>query len=151
MVSTIVYKSHTFGQVFALLDPERLKAGFARWEQTLHDQLTGRVVALDGKIARRAYDRCQGRSALPTVSAYAGESRLGLAQTAVAARPHEITAIPEVLALLDLAEATVTLDALGCPAHPVAAGRPCADRQGEPADAASRPGGDLNRGAHGTV
>ena len=104
----------TFGRVFALLDPEPREAGFARWVQTLHDQLTGQVVALDGKTARRSHDRSHGRSALHTVSAYAGESRLVLAQTAVAAQSNEITAVPEVLALLDLAGATVTLDALGC-------------------------------------
>ena len=104
----------TFGRVFALLDPEQLEAGFAQWVQTLPAQLTGQVGALDGKTARHSHDRSRGRSALHTVGAYAGESRLVLAQTAVAARSHEIAAIPEVLALLDWAGATVTLDALGC-------------------------------------
>ena len=61
----------TFGRVFALLDPEQLEAGFAQWVQTLHGLLTGPVVALDGKTARRSHDRSHDRSALHTVSAYA--------------------------------------------------------------------------------
>ena len=101
----------TLGRVFALLDPEPREAGFARWVQSLHGLLTGQGVALDGKTARRSHDRSHGRSALHTVSAYAGESRLVLAQTAVAVQSNELTALPEVL---DLAGATVTLDALGC-------------------------------------
>ncbi|MYA03466.1 MAG: ISAs1 family transposase [Caldilineaceae bacterium SB0664_bin_22] len=79
------FSHDTFGRVFALLDPEPQEAGFARWVQTLHDQLTGQVVALDGKTARRSHDRSHDRSALHTVSAYAGESRWVLAQTVVAA------------------------------------------------------------------
>ena len=75
--------------------PGAAGVGFARWVQSLHGLLTGQEVVLDGKTARRSHDRSHGRSALHTVSAYAGESRL-------------------VLALLDLAGATITLDALGC-------------------------------------
>ena len=104
----------TFGRVFALLDPEQLEAGFAQWVQTLHGLLTGQVVALDGKTARRSHDLSHERSALHTVSAYVCESRLVLAQTAVDAQSNEIPALPEVLALLNLVGTTVTLDAMGC-------------------------------------
>ena len=93
----------TFRRVFALLGPEQLEAGFARWVQTLH-----------GKTARRSHDRSHERSALHTVSAYACESRLVLAQTAGDAKANEIPALPEVMALLDLAGTTVTVDAMGC-------------------------------------
>ena len=82
--------------------------------QTLHGLLTGPVVALDGKTARRSHDRSHERSALPTVSAYACESRLMLAQTAVDVQSNEIPALPEVLALLALTGTTVTVDAMGC-------------------------------------
>ena len=51
----------TFGRVFALLDPEQLEADFAQWVQTLHGLLTGPVVALDGKTARRSHDRSHDR------------------------------------------------------------------------------------------
>ena len=93
----------TFGRVFALLDPEQLEMGFARWVQTLH-----------GKTARRSHDRSHEQSTLHTVSAYACESRLVLVQTAVDAQSNEIPALPEVLALLNLAGTTVTVDAMGC-------------------------------------
>ncbi|MCY3659214.1 MAG: ISAs1 family transposase [Caldilineaceae bacterium] len=67
-----------------------------------------------GRQDRSARDRSRDRSVLHTVSADTGESRLVLAQTAVAVYPNEFTALSEVLALLTLAGATVTLDALGC-------------------------------------
>ncbi len=59
----------TFGRVSALLDPEQLDEGFARWVQTLHGLLTGQVVDLDSKTTRRLHDRNHGWSALHTVSA----------------------------------------------------------------------------------
>ena len=62
-----------------LLDPEPREAGFAQWVQTLHGLLTGQVVALDGKTARRSHNRSHDRSALHTVSAYICESRRGWA------------------------------------------------------------------------
>lgn len=145
----------TLGRACALLDPEPREAGFALWVQTLHAQPTGQVGALDGKTARPSLDRSRGRSARHTVSAHAGESRPVLAQTAVAARSNDSTAIPAVRALPDWAGATATLDALGCrkelARHILAAGRLCADRQAAPDAAAGRPGRDLQRGARGTV
>ena len=73
------------------------------------------MVALDGKTARRAHDRGHGRSALHPVSAYACESRLVLAQTAVEAKSNELPVRP---LLRDLAGTTVTVDALGCWKNP---------------------------------
>ena len=86
----------------------------AQWVQTLHGLLTGQAVALDGKTARRAHGRSHGRSSLHTVSAYACESRLVLAQTAVNAKSNEMPVLPEVLDLLALAGTTVTVEAMGC-------------------------------------
>ncbi|MCY4522164.1 MAG: hypothetical protein OXC13_15475 [Caldilineaceae bacterium] len=78
----------------------------------------GRVMALDSQTARRSHDRIHGRSALHTVSTYACKSRLVLESTAVEAPSHELTALPKVLVLLDLAGTTVILDAIGCWKNP---------------------------------
>ena len=79
-----------FGRVWALLAPEPWATGFAQWVRTLHGLRPGPVVARDGQTARRAHDRRHDRSALHTVSAYACQRRLVLAQTAVAAKSNAI-------------------------------------------------------------
>ncbi len=81
----------------------------AIWPATL-----GEVVAIDGKTLRGSDDRGIGNEAIHLVSAWASQSRLVLAQRKVEAKSNEITAIPEVLRLLDFAGCTVTLDAMGC-------------------------------------
>jgi Transposase DDE domain len=69
-------------------------------------------MAVDGKTLRRSYDSTA--KALHLVSAFATEARLVLAQTATAEKSNEISAIPELLRLLDLRGATVSIDAMGC-------------------------------------
>src|SRR4030095_4547452 len=71
-----------------------------------------RLIAIDGKTSRRSHDGAA--RALHLVSSFATEARLGLAQTRTAEKSHEITAIPELLALLDLRGATISIDAMGC-------------------------------------
>jgi predicted transposase YbfD/YdcC len=72
------------------------------------------VIAIDGKTHRGSHDRTNGKAALHLVSAWAAENRLVLGQVAVDDKSNEITAIPQLLALLDLHGSTVTIDALGC-------------------------------------
>ena len=102
----------TIGRVFAMLHPEKFRDCFARWTQSLAQSLPGRVIAIDGKTLRGAYDK--GERPLHLVSAFATENRLVLTQHAVAEKSNEITAIPEVLKLLDVKKAIVTIDAMGC-------------------------------------
>lgn len=75
--------------------------------------MTGQV-AIDGKTLCGSHDRSNGKKALHLVSAWANECRLVLGQVATDEKSNEITAIPELLALLDLKEGLVTLDAMGC-------------------------------------
>src|SRR5262249_537018 len=71
------------------------------------------VLAVDGKTARRSHDRSKGLGALHCVSAWASDFGLSLGQVAWAERSNEITAIPEVLRLVDISGAIITIDALG--------------------------------------
>ena len=104
----------TFGRVFALLDPYAFAACFAAWTADLHEKTKGEVIALDGKTVRSSMDAASGKAALHLVSAWATGSGLSLAQRAVDGKSNEITALPELLGLLDLEGCIVTADAMGC-------------------------------------
>jgi predicted transposase YbfD/YdcC len=104
----------TFGRVFAALDAPQFQQSFLRWVRAVWPTGAGEVVAIDGKTLRGSHDRGIGKDAIHLVSAWASQSRLVLAQRKVDDKSNEITAIPEVLRLLDLAGCTVTLDAMGC-------------------------------------
>lgn len=103
----------TFSRVLALLDPQQLHQCFLSWVQHLTEQLAIHLIHIDGKTARGSYDRETSLKALHTVSAWASEHHLVLAQHRVESQSNEITAIPELLKLLDLGGAIITLDALG--------------------------------------
>ena len=103
----------TFGRVFAALNAAEFQRCFLEWVQTIQVLTAGQVVAIDGKTLRRSHDDRQGKTALHLVSAWATANRLVLGQVATAAKSNEITAIPELLRLLDLAGCIVTIDAAG--------------------------------------
>jgi predicted transposase YbfD/YdcC len=103
----------TFRRVFEFIDPEALHQCFVRWVKTLVTNMGGEIVPIDGKTLRGSYDRNQGKSALHVISAWASEQRLVLAQLKVEDKSNEITAIPALLELLDLAGCIVTIDAMG--------------------------------------
>ena len=104
----------TFNRVFALLKPSALQEGFVKWVQAVAEATQGRLVAIDGKTARRSFDRKAGNGPLHMVSAWAGENRLLLGQRACDRKSNEITAIPELLKNLEISGSIVTIDALGC-------------------------------------
>ncbi len=104
----------TFGRVFAKLDPEAFERCFLAWVQAVVGAPGAQVVAVDGKTLRRSHDRANGKGPLHLVSAWATANHLVLGQVATEAKSNEITAIPVLLAALDLTGATVTIDAMGC-------------------------------------
>ena len=104
----------TFGRVFGMLDPERFAACFTQWVQSVSQLAQGEVVAIDGKTLRGCHDRANGRGALHLVNAWATENRMVLGQVRTEAHSNEITAIPELLGLLELEGCLVTIDAMGC-------------------------------------
>ena len=104
----------TFGAVFARLDPAQLQNRFVAWTQAIAELLPGEVVAIDGKTARRSYDRAGKQGAIHMVSAWATQNTLTLGQVKTDAKSNEITAIPQLLEMLDLHGCIVTIDAMGC-------------------------------------
>lgn len=102
----------TFNRVFSALDPHCFLDCFVQWVQGICPALAGEVVAIDGKALRHALD---DGDALPyIVSAWASENGLALGQVKVEDKSNEITAIPELLKVLDIHGCIVTIDAMGC-------------------------------------
>jgi hypothetical protein len=102
--------------VFRLLKPAEFERCLLSRLGALHDTSAGALIAIDGKTARQSFDASTARSALHMVSAWAVSQKLSLAQVAVDRKSNEITAIPEVLKLIELSGAVVTIDAMGCQA-----------------------------------
>ena len=104
----------TYRRVLQRLRPEAFQRCFEAWLQSLLGTSEVRFLAIDGKTLRRSHDRKNGLGALHLVSVWATEQKLTLAQVATAAKSNEITAIPQVLDLVDVKNAIVTIDAMGC-------------------------------------
>jgi len=102
----------TFNRVFQALDPKEFLACFLRWTQSLREAIPQEVVALDGKALRRAMNKSQSPRYI--VSAWAESNNLVLGQLKVEEKSNEITAVPELLRVLELAGCIVTVDAMGC-------------------------------------
>jgi predicted transposase YbfD/YdcC len=103
-----------FNAVFRALKPEQFDRCLVAWITELHEVTAGQVVPIDGKTMRQSFDKATGKSALHVVSAWATTNKISLGPVAVAEKSNEITAIPELLELLELAGAVVTIDAMGC-------------------------------------
>jgi predicted transposase YbfD/YdcC len=104
----------TLGRFFAALDGEAFQASFASWVETVFEVSEGQVIAVDGKTARGSHDRAIGKEAIHRLSAWATSNNLALGQRKVDSKSNEITAIPVLLKLLDVAGCIVTIDAMGC-------------------------------------
>ena len=105
---------HTFRRVFASLDAEQFQACFIDWIKAVYKITKGQIVAIDGKKLRRSHDKTIGKHAIHMVSAWAEENRLVLGQRKVDDKSNEITAIPQLLDVLEIAGCIVTIDAMGC-------------------------------------
>jgi predicted transposase YbfD/YdcC len=116
---TGVPRKDVFRRVLSALKPGAFQACFANWLQALRAKAvktTGvqqPVLAIDGKTARRSHDASKGLGALHSVSAWASEYGLSLGQVACDEKSNEITAIPELLRLVDIQGTIITIDAMG--------------------------------------
>jgi predicted transposase YbfD/YdcC len=112
-------RKDVFRRVLGLLQPAAFQACFATWLQSLRAQAAAAadvdqpVFAVDGKTARRSHDRSKGLGALHCVSVWASDFGLSLGQVACDEKSNEITAIPELLRLVDIQGTIITIDALG--------------------------------------
>jgi predicted transposase YbfD/YdcC len=104
----------TFGRVFSLIDPNEFKKCFLNWIKEVSKITNGEIVSIDGKTVRRSYDKRSNKSAIHLVSAWANANSLVLGQVKVDSKSNEITAIPELLKLLEIKGCIVTIDAMGC-------------------------------------
>jgi predicted transposase YbfD/YdcC len=104
----------TFGDVIARLDPEQFQRCFMERVQAVAQLTQDEVVAIDGKTVRRSHDRTLGKGPIHMVNLWASSNGLALGQTKVEEKSNEITAIPNLLRMLELAGCIVTIDAMGC-------------------------------------
>jgi predicted transposase YbfD/YdcC len=102
----------TFNRVFAALDPKEFLDCFLAWTQSLRQAIGQEIVSLDGKALRRASNSKEALQYM--VSAWAEENSLVLGQLKVADKSNEITALPQLLRVLELSGCIVTIDAMGC-------------------------------------
>jgi predicted transposase YbfD/YdcC len=112
-------RKDVFRRILLALQPAAFQACFTTWLQSLRAKATAAtgieqpVFAIDGKTARRSHDRSKGLGALHSVTVWASEFGLSLGQVACAEKSNEITAIPELLRLVDIQGAIITIDAMG--------------------------------------
>ena len=105
----------TFERVFQMIDPKIMLQSFQKWTELFSSIIKGKgsVVAIDGKTMCGTGDELNGKKALHIVSAWFSETGMVLGQVKTDAKSNEITAIPELLDILDVAGCIVTIDAMG--------------------------------------
>jgi predicted transposase YbfD/YdcC len=104
----------TLERTFARLRPEQVQQCFLNWVQSVFNITDGQLISIDGKTLRGSYERGGKQGMIHMVSEWAHQNRLVLGQRKVHEKSNEITAIPELLQVLDLAGAVVSIDAMGC-------------------------------------
>ena len=104
----------TIARIISRLDPEEFQRSFTRWMQAVSLRTEGELIAIDGKVLRGSYDRDSRQSTIHMVSAFATANSLVLGQLKTDAKSNEITAIPELIKLLDINGCLVSIDAIAC-------------------------------------
>ena len=104
----------TIARVMGMISATRLQKCFIEWMKSCCELTDGEVIAIDGKTVRGSYDDSRGLGAIHMVNAFATENGVCLGQHKVYEKSNEITAIPELLQLLDISGCLVTIDAMGC-------------------------------------
>ena len=103
----------TFGRVFRRIDPKEFEQCFRSWVKAIAQIVPGEIVSIDGKTLKHSGSKAKGKKAIHLVNAWATEQRLILGQAKVNDKSNEITAIPELITVLELSGCLVTIDAMG--------------------------------------
>lgn len=104
----------TIGDFFARIKSEEFISCFIAWVSSLTGVLSMDLIAIDGKTLRSSYDQASGKKAIHMINAWSSNMRLCLANLPVDDKTNEIKAIPDLLSLLELEGALITIDAMGC-------------------------------------
>ena len=104
----------TIARIIARIKPSEFQQCFINWMKSINKVTEGELIAIDGKTLRSSYDREDRRSTIHMVNAFACANSLVIGQCRTDAKSNEITAIPELIKLLDLKGALVSIDAMGC-------------------------------------
>ena len=105
---------YTIERVMDVIDPKQFEKCFVEWMKEVTQIKEGDVVAIDGKTMRGTADKSAGKKAVHIVSAWCSGDKLVLGQVKTDEKSNEITAIPELLDMLFIKGAIVTIDAMGC-------------------------------------
>ena len=115
-----VPRHDTYRRVFMLLKPEAWQPLFQEWATTMQEKCrsvtqSAPAINIDGKHLRGTRPRQGSLTAgLRLASAWSEDCRLVLGQVRTAEKSNEITAIPQLLKMLDISGCVVTIDAMGC-------------------------------------
>jgi predicted transposase YbfD/YdcC len=104
----------TIARVVACINPKKFHECFINWMRDCHSSDDGDIIAIDGKTLRRSYDKSRRRGAIHVISAFSTMNSLVLGQIKTDEKSNEITAIPELINLLDIKGKLITTDAMGC-------------------------------------
>lgn len=105
---------NTFGRVFAIISTRLFQSCFQKWIQEVFEITDGQVIPIDGKTVRRSHNKKSDKSAIHMVHAWASANGVLLGQLKTKEKSNEITAIPELLKLLEVKGCIITIDAMGC-------------------------------------
>jgi len=103
----------TFGDIFAALSPDAVQTRFISWVETIREKISGDIVSIDGKTIRRSKDLANNKRAVHIISAWSAANGIVLGEIATDEKSNEITAIPDLLNMLELKGCIVTIDAMG--------------------------------------
>jgi predicted transposase YbfD/YdcC len=104
----------TFQRVFSLIDPVQFERCFISWTESIRDAVDGDIIAFDGKTLRRSFNNATGMGAIHVLNAWSSSNGFCIGQMKVDGKSNEITAMPELIRLLDIRGCVVTADALNC-------------------------------------
>ena len=104
----------TIARVMSCISATHFQKIFCEWMKACHTATNGDIIAIDGKTARSSYDKSKKKDPIHMVSAFATVNKVVLGQVKTDAKSNEITAIPDLLDLLEIKGCLVTIDAMGC-------------------------------------